>query len=97
MRYLLALYVLLAAVTLASDHRMFIPKNCLGKVVITDFGKPCKPINDHEATCDKVRITFHCVSYKPSDLQLFEPRDFEPNDNMPMIDMETGPWLMSHT
>lgn len=43
--------------------RVIVPKQCLGPITITDFTKSCKPTGSDTATCDGVKIKYHCVEY----------------------------------
>lgn len=59
---------LLIIVFTAEKRSPFIPKNCMGKVTLTDFTKPCTAVAPDRARCDGVMIEFHCVAYRPANL-----------------------------
>lgn len=64
MKYLPLLFPLLllcGCVTRAAT--VVIPKNCV-RVRITDFTKPCQPLPNGDAMCDRVRIHPTCTAVK---------------------------------
>lgn len=65
----------------AEKSHTLIPKECMGKIDIQDFTKPCKPLPDGmSAMCDGVRIKYFCV--RKADYMKFPDPNFEPNDDV---------------
>jgi hypothetical protein len=71
--FILILLVFVTALR-ADKASAFIPKNCLGKITITDFIGACDSIRNSpdEAIC-KVRIHFNCVHYRTERFTITDP------------------------
>jgi hypothetical protein len=75
MKVVLATLMMVSMVCAATDHSDYIPVRCMGRVVITTFGK-CQQIANGRVRCPHTDLSFEpeCVSAKKGDTETIKMR-----------------------